>query len=77
MIEVSYTNLILVPMAFNLLILLICYVYYSARRAARRVKQQPSRLYRCQQCDHVYVDIRDVPLARCPRCDSLNEALRR
>lgn len=77
MIEVTLPNLILIPMAFNLLILLTCYVYYAARRTARGVRQRPSRLYRCQRCDHVYADLRDLPLVRCPRCGCFNEAIRR
>ena len=77
MIEVSFTNLILVPLVFNLVVLFSCYVYYSATRFARGVRERRTRIYRCQVCEHVYVDDRDVPLARCPRCGCLNDAVRR
>jgi rRNA maturation endonuclease Nob1 len=77
MIEVSFIHLILVPLGFNLVILLSCYVYYTAVRFARGVRERRRRIYRCQVCVHVYVDDRDVPLARCPRCGCLNDAVRR
>ncbi len=77
MIEVPLQYLILIPLVFNLAILMTCYVYYTARRVARRARQRSTRLYRCQLCEHVYVDARDVPLARCPRCGCLNEAMKR
>lgn len=52
-----------------------------ALRASRR-HPLPSRarranIYRCEQCNHVYVDPRVVPLSRCVRCRCLNEAIRR
>lgn len=79
MIEVSLTNLIFIPLAFNLLLLGFFHVYYLAVCVAWGVQCSRSRgrLYRCQVCRHVYVDQRDVPLARCHRCGCLNEAVRR
>ena len=77
MIEVGWAELFLVPLVFYLFILGVCHVYYSAVRVARRARSRPNRLYRCQVCRHVYEDARDVPLARCPRCGCLNEAVRR
>jgi hypothetical protein len=62
---------------FNLVIVFTCYVYYTLVRFARGVRERSTRIYRCQVCEHVYVDDRDVPLARCPRCGCLNEAVRR
>lgn len=52
-----------------------------ARRASIH-HPPPSRarranIYRCEQCNHVYVDARVVPLSRCARCRTLNEAIRR
>ena len=77
MITVSISNLIFIPLLFSLLILLGCHVYYTAIRLAHGVRERRSRIYRCQVCEHVYVDDRDLPLARCPRCGCLNDAVRR
>ena len=41
-----------------------------------RIRRRPM-LYRCEMCAHVYEDRRNVPLAACPRCGSLNEAVKR
>lgn len=77
MIRVSQPMLIFVPFLFSLVALFAAAVYYAARRSALRVRKSGSRIYRCAACDHVYVDARDVPLARCPRCACLNEAVKR
>ena len=62
---------------FTLVALFACGLYYSYRRAEPRVKASRTRIYRCSVCRHVYVDSRDVPLARCTRCGCLNEAVKR
>ena len=43
---------------------------------AGRSRRRPM-LYRCEMCAHVYEDRRNVPLAACPRCGSLNETVKR
>ena len=52
-----------------------------ARRASTRHplpgRARRANIYRCEQCNHVYVDPRVVPLSRCVRCRCLNEAIRR
>ena len=77
MIRVALTNLIFIPFLFTLVAIFLASVYYSARRETPKVKGARARIYRCAVCYHVYVDSRDVPLARCPRCGCLNEAVRR
>ena len=77
MIPVSLTNLLFIPFLFTLVAIFLASVYYSARRETPKVKGARERIYRCAVCRHVYVDSRDVPLARCPRCGCLNEAVKR
>lgn len=77
MIELSPSMLILAPLTFNLLAILLWWIFYTVRAAARYTSPVPARIYRCAVCTHVYVDARDVPLARCSRCGCLNEAVRR
>lgn len=77
MIQLSLPNLVFVPFLFTLVLLLAAGLYYAARFHVPRVKTSRSRIYRCSVCRHVYVDTRDVPLARCPRCGCLNEAVKR
>jgi len=73
---VSLTELMLIPMLFHLLVILVCWLYYLARESAPQLSPSRNRIYRCQVCEHVYLDARDVPLARCPRCGCLNEAVK-
>ena len=75
--QLSLPNLVIVPLVFALVGLFGCWVYYAARRNAQRIRTAHARIYRCSVCHHVYVDARDVPLARCPRCGCLNEAVKR
>ena len=77
MIRVALPNLIFVPFLFTLVAVFLASVYYSAREVTRKVKGARARIYRCAVCYHVYVDSRDVPLARCSRCGCLNEAVKR
>ncbi len=74
--EVSFPALILIPMAFHLVIIGVCWLYYLMREQAARWTPGRRRIYRCQVCEFVYLDARDVPLARCSRCGCLNEAVK-
>lgn len=65
------------PLAASLLFILACGVYYGWSLGVDGRKKRPTQIYRCSVCRHVYVDSRDLPLARCPRCSCLNEAIRR
>lgn len=77
MIEVSYSQFFVLPLTLNLLAIVLWWTYYAVRDSTRKVSASGSRIYRCAVCAHVYADRRDVPLARCPRCGCLNEAVRR
>lgn len=74
--NVSLTQLVMVPMLFHLLVILFCWLFYLARENGPALVKKRNRIYRCQVCEHVYLDGRDVPLARCPRCGCLNEAVK-
>ena len=72
-------NLLLpfVAPVFTLVGLFAAWIYYSNRVQWPQKPLADGRLYRCSSCGHVYVEARDVPMARCPKCDHLNEAVRR
>ena len=74
--SVGLTHALVVPMLVHLIGVLVCWIYYMGRESALRLVSQRNRIYRCQICEHVYLDARDVPLARCTRCGCLNEAVR-
>jgi hypothetical protein len=74
--ELTFNQFILIPFIFTLVGLLACWLYYAFRHP---LGEKPARvkIYRCQVCEHVYLDQREVPLARCSRCGCLNEAVKR
>ena len=74
--EVTIAHMILIPLFFALAGIFFCWLYYVMRRPARH-RVGTANIYRCQICYHVYLDQRDVPLSRCPRCGCLNEAVKR
>jgi len=73
MIPVSISAAFLVPFLITILFLMIIWLYYALRDAQRMDLQPKERIYRCNVCQHVYVDGRDLPLVRCPRCGCLND----
>lgn len=74
---VAYSNLILIPLVFNLVAVVLCCLYYAFRDKRLSPVYDAKRIYRCGVCEHVYIEARDVPLSRCPRCGCLNEPVRR
>ena len=77
MIKFPLPYVLLIPLAFTLAALLAAWLYYALRQGRSVPRPARSRIYRCTGCGHVYMDERDVPLARCPRCGDMNEAVRR
>lgn len=65
------------PPVFALVAIFAAWIYYEARARWPEKPLAEGRLYRCAACGHVYVESRDVPVSRCPRCDRLNDAVRR
>jgi len=72
----SLTGLFITPLFFSLVIVFGCGLYYAL---GWRAPERPlrSRIYRCEACGHVYADYRDRPMARCSRCGTMNDVLKR
>ena len=68
---------LLLPLVFALVAIFGAWVYYESRHVWPEKPLAEGRLYRCAACGHVHVEARDVPVSRCPRCDRLNDAIRR
>lgn len=65
---------------FPLLVQLVCLALFGwlyRKRSFRNVRIPKSNIYRCTNCKKVYIDPRVVPLSKCPKCLTLNEAIRR
>ncbi len=70
------TELMATPVLVHLAVILCCWLYYLGRDYAEEKTSGKNRIYRCQVCEQVYLDARDVPMARCTRCGTLNEVVR-
>jgi len=75
--KVSLNAMFLAGPLGAILLALCVNVFYAWHDARTRPKKRQFRLYRCARCRHVYEDARNVPLAACPLCGTLNEAVRR
>ena len=60
-----------VPLAVSA-VLALDYILRSMHRPMR----ERESIYECAHCGHVYAFRRNRPMDRCPRCGSLNEAVR-
>ena len=69
--------LLIGPVAVNLVGIFALWLYYSRRNVWPARPLQRGKIFRCGGCGIVYVDGRDLPMARCPRCSVFNEAIRR
>lgn len=75
----SFELMVAAPVVLAMGFLLAVTLFYNQRERGRRLRGRRRRapIYRCSGCGHVYEDPRHVPLAGCPRCGTLNEAVRR
>jgi len=56
-------------------LLLLAWIY--RKRGVRFEKTKKANIFRCVSCKHVYIDTRRVPLSKCPKCNTLNQVIRR
>jgi len=76
-IPVSIFTLLWLPMAMALLVVLGLGAWYTRDGRVRARRKRASNIYRCAVCRRVYVETRDLPLARCPHCSCMNEVVKR
>jgi len=74
MISRTFEVMILVPLGMQLGIVAAYWAYYRLLKSNKHTRSE-TILFRCEQCRHVYVDDRDVPTARCPRCRRINDPI--
>lgn len=77
MIEVSTEWVLVIPMAASLALLLVAAILYSVGPLRKRGRIARALIYCCSACGRVYLDRRELPMVACPRCGSLNRAIRR
>jgi hypothetical protein len=75
--ESRLTILFLLPVVLNLVMVISIWLYYSNRRRQSEKNQGEGKIYRCENCNLVYVERRLYPVLECPRCLHPNTAIRR
>ena len=74
--QLPWNWLFLIPVFFFTGAVALLSMLYSWRERWKYRNPYNDHLYRCSVCEHVYVDERETGLARCPRCECLNEHIR-
>lgn len=75
MIPLSLDLIIVLFVSIPLLITFVLALLYTFRSMHHPLRSQES-IYECSHCGHVYAIARNRPMDRCPRCGTLNEAVR-
>ena len=75
MIALSLSSILVLLVGFPLGMTALLAAYYSFRSLHRPLRSQES-IYQCADCGHVYAMARSRPMDRCPRCGTLNDAVR-
>lgn len=68
-------NLIKIPFALTLIGLLVLVLAYRIRDRSRR-RREKHYIYRCKNCEYIYLLSKNIPMQSCPRCGKLNEVFR-
>ena len=75
MIPMQLGTILVVFVSVPLVITAILALFYSLRSRHHPMRIRES-IYECDHCGHVYAIARDRPMDRCPRCGTLNDAVR-
>lgn len=77
MIPLSLPDWILAFLITNLALVFAVTLYYSVRWYRRMPRHRAAPfIFRCTVCGHVYLDHRNVPMAECGKCGTMNESTR-
>ncbi|MFA5688490.1 MAG: hypothetical protein WC959_05025 [Kiritimatiellales bacterium] len=72
MIRIDPLILITFPLAGALFFLLFAAVFYDIVVFRQRKRNKSKIIYHCTHCGYIYTEIRRIPLARCPECETRN-----
>lgn len=75
MIPLSASVILVLFVSTPLLITALLALFYTLRSLHRPMRTRES-IYVCVNCGHVYAIARNRPMDRCPRCGTLNDAVR-
>lgn len=75
MIHLHLSTMLVLFVSLPLVVIGLLSLSYSLRSRHRPVSETES-IYSCAECRHVYAFARTRPMDRCPRCGSLNDAVR-
>ena len=75
MIPLEHGLILVVFVSVPLMITGVLGLFYAMRSLHRPLRSHES-IYECAHCAHVYAIARNRPMDRCPRCGTLNDAVR-
>jgi uncharacterized C2H2 Zn-finger protein len=75
MIPLEHGTILVLFVSVPLLITGVLALFYAMRSLHHPARSHES-IYECAHCGHVYAIARSRPMDRCPRCGTLNDAVR-
>lgn len=75
MMAIDLGIMLMIYVSGPLLVIGLVALFYNLRTKHRPMRTREN-IYECANCNHVYAFARNRPMDRCPRCGSLNEAVR-
>ena len=75
MIPLEHGTILVLFVSIPLAITGVLALFYAMRSLHRPLRSHES-IYECAHCGHVYAIARNRPMDRCPRCGTLNDAVR-
>lgn len=75
MISLPTSAILVVFVSIPLVVVAAFALFYNIRSLHKRMSSRES-IYICVKCGHVYAIARNRPMDRCPRCGTLNDAVR-
>ncbi|HAL91915.1 MAG TPA: hypothetical protein DCM68_02685, partial [Verrucomicrobia bacterium] len=77
MIPLSLPDWLWVFLVANLSVVFAATLYYAVRRYRWTPRHRAAPfIFRCSVCGHVYLDRRNVPMAECGKCGTMNESVK-
>lgn len=75
MIYMQPSAILVLFVCIPLVVIAVLSFFYAIRNLHRPTRTRES-IYICVKCGHVYAIARNRPMDRCPRCGTLNDAVR-
>ncbi|MCK4463783.1 MAG: hypothetical protein KAU58_05675 [Candidatus Omnitrophica bacterium] len=73
MIKLDISTALFLYLLFNVIGVLLLWVFFGLRTKRSSFKKDEDYVWRCSICANLYIDSKNQDLSRCPQCGSYNK----